>query len=238
MDPSAISANTFHKLAELYRDKFMGLTLYHDSYQAFCEWLRPGRARVLDAACGPGNVSRYLLARRSDLDVLGIDLAPRMVELARAAVPAARFAVHDCRRIADLQLRFDGVICAFGLPYLSDEEASGFIQAADQALEPEGVIYLSAMLGRSEDSGFERCSTGDRVYIYYHSEEQILGALELCGFTILQRTRLPSPSTAPKPSTDLIVIARKRLGSTMTRAFSPASMSRVRVDAERRSPSR
>jgi hypothetical protein len=46
-----------------------------------------------------------------------------MVELAREAVPSAQFAVHDCRNLAELQRRFDGIICAFGLPYLSPEEA-------------------------------------------------------------------------------------------------------------------
>jgi SAM-dependent methyltransferase len=209
MDQSATSASVFHKLADRYRDKYMGLTLYDDSYREFCERLRQGRARVLDSACGPGNVSRYLMAQRPDLDLLGIDLAPRMVELAREAVPSAHFVVHDCRYLADLQLRFDGIICAFGLPYLSGKEVIAFIRAAGQALEPGGVLYLSTMLGKSEDSGFERCSTGDQVYINYHSEDQVLDWLQGCGFTVLKQSRLPSPSAAPKATTDLIVIAKK-----------------------------
>src|SRR5260370_5031110 len=130
MDHCAISASAFHKHADRYRDKFMDLTLYDDSYRAFCELLPQGRARVLDAACGPGNVSRYLMAQRPDLDLLGIDLAPRMVELAREAVPSAHFAVQDCRHLADLQLRFGGVIFAFCLPYLLGEEATAFGSAA------------------------------------------------------------------------------------------------------------
>lgn len=187
----------------------MDLTIYNDSYREFCDLLQPGRASVLDAACGPGNVARYLMALRPDLDLLGIDLAPRMVELAREAVPCARFAVHDCRNLADLKLRFDGIICAFGLPYLSGQEAAAFITAAGKALEPEGVLYLSTMLGRSEDSGFERCSDGEQVYVNYLSEDQVIGSLQGCGFTIVKRKRMPSPSAATKATTDLIVIARK-----------------------------
>jgi len=209
MDHCDISAGVFHKHADLYREKFMDLTLYHDSYREFCELLKPGRARVLDAACGPGNVSRYLMAQRPDLDLVGIDLAPRMVELARVAVPSAHFAVHDCRHLAELQKRFDGIICAFGLPYLSGDEAKGFIRAAGQALEPGGVLYLSTMLGRSEDSGFQRCSTGDEVYINYHGEEEVTCSLKECGFMLLQQSQLPSPSAASKRTTDLIVIAKK-----------------------------
>jgi cyclopropane fatty-acyl-phospholipid synthase-like methyltransferase len=171
--------------------------------------LKPGRARVLDAACGPGNVSRHLIEQRPDLDLLGVDLAPRMVELAREAVPSAQFAVHDCRHLADLRPRFDGIICAFGLPYLSSEEASAFIRAAAQALDPGGVLYLSTMLGRSEDSGFELCSTRDRVYINYHGEDQVVCSLKQCGFTLVNRFQIPSPSAAVKATMDLIVIAQK-----------------------------
>src|SRR5215813_13450908 len=112
MDHSEISASAFHRQADRYRDKFMDLTLFDDSYREFCDLLPPGPTRVLDAACGPGNVSRFLMKQRPELDLLGIDLAPRMVEFAREAVPAARFVVHDCRRLADLQKRFDGIICA------------------------------------------------------------------------------------------------------------------------------
>jgi predicted TPR repeat methyltransferase len=209
MDHCVITTSTFHKLAELYRDKYMGLAIYDDSYREFCERLKPGRARVLDAACGPGNVSRYLMAQRADLDLLGIDLAPRMVELAHEAVPLAHFAVHDCRRMLELQLRFDGIICAFGLPYLSRAEAVAFISAASKALVSGGVFYLSTMLGKNEDSGFERCSTGDQVYINYHSEDEVVCSLKNCGFKLLKQIRLPSPSAAVKRTTDLIVIAEK-----------------------------
>jgi cyclopropane fatty-acyl-phospholipid synthase-like methyltransferase len=148
------------------------------------------------------------MAQRSDLDLLGIDLAPRMVELAREAVPSAHFAVHDCRHLADLQLRFDGIICAFGLPYLSEEETTAFIRAAGKALEPGGVFYLSTMLGKREDSGFQVSSTGDRVYINYHSEDEVVCSLQKCGFTLLKQSHLPSPNAASKKTTDLIIIAK------------------------------
>ncbi len=209
MERSANSAGLFHKFADRYREKYMDLTMYDDFYRAFCELLPPGRASVLDAACGPGNASHYLMARRPDVDLLGIDLAPRMVELAREAVPSARFAVHDCRRLGDLNRLFNGIICAFGLPYLSPAEAVGFLRAAHEALELAGALYLSTMLGRSEDSGFERCSSGDEVYINYYREDQLIGWLKECGFTIVQQGRIPSPSAAPKATTDLMVISKK-----------------------------
>jgi cyclopropane fatty-acyl-phospholipid synthase-like methyltransferase len=206
MDRCAISAVAFHKLADRYREKYMDLTMYDESYSHFSALLK-GRACVLDAACGPGNVSRYLMTQRPDLDLLGIDLAPRMVELAREAVPSARFAVHDCRHLVSLKRRFDGIICAFGLPYLSLEEVTAFIGSASEVLNPAGVLYLSTMLGNAENSGFKCCSTGDQVYINYHSEDHITRSLEKHGFTLVERTLIPSPSAASERTTDLMVIS-------------------------------
>jgi len=187
----------------------MGLTLYDDSYKEFCELLPQGRVRLLDAACGPGNVSRYLMAERPDVDLLGIDLAPRMVELAREAVPAAQFTVHDCRHLAELRRHFDGIICAFGLPYLSPKEATVFIGAAAEVLLPDGVLYLSTMLGNSEDSGFHACGPGDQVHISYHDEDHITQALRARGFLILKQSHMASPTVASISTTDLIIIAKR-----------------------------
>src|SRR5688572_15627842 len=120
MDKCARTVQTFDTLAQRYEEQFAQLTLYDATYAAFCELLpaREDGARVLDAACGPGHVARYLLSRRPHLCVHGIDLAPNMVELARRAAPHATFAVHDCRELSALQQSFDGIIAAFLFPYL------------------------------------------------------------------------------------------------------------------------
>src|SRR5437879_13656141 len=62
MDHCAISASVFHKLAGRYRDTYMGLTMYDDSYRSFCALIQAGCGRVLDAAWGPGTFSRSHLA--------------------------------------------------------------------------------------------------------------------------------------------------------------------------------
>jgi predicted TPR repeat methyltransferase len=132
-----------------------------------------------------------------------------MVELARQEVPAAQFAIYDCRHLLALHRRFEGITCAFGLPYLSPEEVASFIGAADEILDRGGVLYLSTMLGDSEDSCFRPCSTGDQVYIYYHNEDRLRQSLNERGFSLLNLSRMPSPDAASKAIADLIVLARK-----------------------------
>jgi hypothetical protein len=94
------------------------------------------------------------------------------------------------------------------LPYLSTNEATAFIRAAGQALVTGGVLYLSTMLGTPEESGVQRSSTGEQVYVYFHSEEQIIGSLHARRFVILNQAKIPSPAAASKKTTDLLVIAK------------------------------
>src|ERR1700736_5883273 len=61
---------------------------------------KPGM-EVLDLACGPGTLSRRLAPRVApDGQVVGIDLAPGMIEIARsAAIPSTRFEVMDMEEL-------------------------------------------------------------------------------------------------------------------------------------------
>lgn len=209
MDHCEISAATFDKLAQRYRDKYMDLTLYDSSYEEFLNLLVAGPARVLDVACGPGNVARYLLSKRPELQLLGVDLAPAMVEFARAAVPSGRFEIHDCRRLAELNQRFDGVLCAFGMPYLSGEEVNRFLADVFEILGPGGVLYLSIMEGETGNSGCQTSRSGDRVFIHYHDGTWLGGMLDSLGFKIRKTIRLSSPANATQATNDLILIAMK-----------------------------
>ena len=97
--------------------------------------LRPGM-RVLDLACGPGNISRRLTALVApDGEVVGVDLAPGMVELARsAAIPGARFEVMDIEELAFADATFDAAVCGHGIQFVPDLDRA--LREARRVLKP------------------------------------------------------------------------------------------------------
>ncbi len=208
MDKCLISVGAFDRAAELYEEKYMDLALYNDTYDQLCSYIDVQGASILDVGCGPGNITRYLLSRRPDFRVLGIDLAPNMVSRARANNPKAEFLVADCRNILSLGRKFDAVTCGFCLPYLSKPEVEKLLKDVSSLLYPGGLLYLTAMEGEHERSGVQVSSRGDEVYVYFYTVEFISKLLQENGFDVLDIIRKDSPENAPTKTSDVCLLAR------------------------------
>src|SRR5690606_4638216 len=171
----------WNNIAALYNEKFMDLPLYNDSYDFICEALFQPKAKILDVGCGPGNITKYLLTKRPDYDIYGIDIAENMIELARVNNPGARFAVMDSRLMHKLDSKYDGIVVGFCLPYLSPEETGELITNAYELLNDQGLIYLSFVAGDPAQSDF-KVGSGGRVYFYYHLLEYVLATVKQQNF--------------------------------------------------------
>lgn len=203
---------TYNVSAKAYQDKFMDMDLYNDTYDTFCHLITKSNAKIFEIATGPGNVIKYILCKRPDFKVFGIDLSSNMIELAKLNNPEAEFTVMDCRDIHVIDTKFDGILCAFCLPYLSKEESLKLITDASLLLEPDGVLYISTMEGDYNKSGYETTSfSGDnRVYVYYHQANFMTACLSELGFEILDFQRKQYPEPDGSFLTDMIFIARKK----------------------------
>ncbi len=172
MDRYKETFNTWNNVASIYQDKFMDMDLYNDTYDYICNAVAKQNAKLLEIGCGPGNITKYLLSRRPDFDIFGIDIAPNMIELARKNNPAARFAVMDSRQIGSLDNKYDGIIAGFILPYLSPDETNELISNAYDLLNENGLIYLSFVEGDPDQSGF-KAGSGGRVYFQFHNLDDL-----------------------------------------------------------------
>jgi 2-polyprenyl-3-methyl-5-hydroxy-6-metoxy-1,4-benzoquinol methylase len=202
-------AEAFDKSAKIYQDKFMDVSVYAETFNFFCDNITSDNASILDIACGPGNIIKYLLNRKPKYEILGIDLSPRMLDLACANNPPAKFKLMDCREIDTIEQQFDGITCGFCLPYLTPEEAIELIANVSNLLNPGGMFYLSTM---EEDdlnkSRYQTSSTGDQVWVNYHREVDLSKALAENHFEVTSLQRFSSPDKDGVMITDLVLIGR------------------------------
>ena len=164
---------TWNKVALLYQEKFMDLDLYNETYDFICSSLNKPNSKILEIGCGPGNITKYILSKRPDLDIFGIDIAPNMIDLAKINNPNANFAIMDSREISKIETKYDGIICGFCLPYLSQTDAENLIFDAKNLLVNNGLIYISFVEGDPNKSDFQIGSSGDRSYFYYHTLDKL-----------------------------------------------------------------
>lgn len=185
------------------------MTLYADTLDFFCNRIPRQHAAILELACGPGNITWYLLDKRPDFKILGTDLSPNMLELAKRNNPSAQFRLMDCRDTGLPDNHYEGIMCGFCLPYLSREETTILICNASRILKPGGLLYLSTMEDDYEKSGFRKGSTGDEIYMHYYRKTDLIPLLKEHQFKLLMVTRKQYPAPDGSTTTDLIMIAEK-----------------------------
>jgi SAM-dependent methyltransferase len=104
--------------------------------------LAPGNI-VLDVCCGSG--ASAIPAARAIAPagrVIGVDLAPGLLELARAkAVPNAEFRHADFEQVYFRPASFDAVVCVFGIFFFEDMTAA--LQKMWRFVRPGGVLAIT-----------------------------------------------------------------------------------------------
>jgi ubiquinone/menaquinone biosynthesis C-methylase UbiE len=110
---------------------------------------QPGE-HVLDVACGTGIVTRNVAPRvGSQGMVIGIDLNPNMLSMARVAAEREGLTIEwrlsPAEKLPFPDGNFDLILCQFGLMFFSDRHAS--LTEMHRVLRPGGHVVLSVWQG-------------------------------------------------------------------------------------------
>jgi ubiquinone/menaquinone biosynthesis C-methylase UbiE len=150
-----------------------------------------GCKRILDAGCGNGRYSRYIL-RRADPDALiaGFDLSQSMLKRARRRLhsPRVHHVAADLTRLPYPDGYFDAAVCGWVLEHLPDP-APGLRELA-RVLRCGGKMLLMTTedtLTGSMCSGMWHCRTYNRAELARVSESCGLAWLRPLYFTNLHR---------------------------------------------------
>ena len=150
---------------------------------AFAEVVTSGDgARVLDAGCGAGRMSRYL-AERGCL-VEGADLSPGMVTMARRCHPDLAFTVGSLTDLPYRDDRFAGVMLWYSIIHAPPSGLARIFAEASRVLRPGGHVLVGFQAGegtRDLSAAYRRFGHEIQLERHLHMTDQVTAQLETAG---------------------------------------------------------
>ena len=134
-DIISLNRRAWNKVADTYNGR--SYTIVGDLFTEFLNSVIPA-GRVLDVGSGTGEPYARMLVD-AGFDVLGIDVAPRMVEIARERVSEAEFIELSMTDMEFLE-EFDGVIAVFTLLLLDPPRFPDVAGRVKNSLKRDGMF--------------------------------------------------------------------------------------------------
>jgi predicted TPR repeat methyltransferase len=150
-----------------------------------------------------------MLTKWPELKIHGVDLAPKMIELAKENNPAASFDILDIRQINTLKTSYDGIICGFCLPYLSQNDGVILIADCSRLMNNNGLLYLSFVEGDPAKSKYQLGGSGHRMYFNFYELNDLIHQLINNQFVLLKTFKIDYQKSENEIEVHTVLIAKK-----------------------------
>lgn len=176
----------YEESAEWYAemmDKEIDLPVYADILGRLSKRLHGIEGAVFDTSCGPGHMlSKYGEECDPDRRLVGTDLSPKMIAIARARLPStASVAVADMRNLEEIESEsMAAVLSFFALHHIDHTSVEPTLREWLRVLRPGGQLVVATWEGAGRvDYGAE----SDIVAMRY-TELEMRNWMTAAGFTL------------------------------------------------------
>lgn len=153
---------------------------------AFAEQVRLLQpASVLDAGCGTGRMVGFL--RGLGLDVIGVDLSPGMVGIARTVHPDVGFQVADLRHLPFADDTFAGVLAWYSLIYCAPDDLAAALRELTRVLAPGGYLLAGFQAGTGTRSLNDPDADVHMPELFLRTVDEMSAAFGQAGLTVAAR---------------------------------------------------
>ncbi|ACY17354.1 class I SAM-dependent methyltransferase [Haliangium ochraceum] len=178
--------------------------------EAALAWLRdrlPEGASVLDLGAGTGAPTAAMLSAAGHR-VVGIDISPEMVRIAREQVPAATFHVMSMSELQLGEARFDAVTAFFSLLMLRRADIERVLSEMAERVRPGGYALVSMVEG--DFDYLEVPFLDQSLHVSAYPREAFRELLGANGFEILEHQAVVfQASEATPPETQLFYTCQR-----------------------------
>ncbi len=135
---------------------------------------------VLDIGCGPGHTTAHLTSL--GLSAIGVDLSPKMIDIASQTFPRVRFEVGDFCSLRHESSSIAGVLAFYCIVHLKPDQLIPAFTELYRVLSDDGVLLLSFHVGTEVIHAENFLDTDAVLDFTFFEQEQIEAALQAVGF--------------------------------------------------------
>jgi ubiquinone/menaquinone biosynthesis C-methylase UbiE len=187
MQPQQNIIDCYNKTAVNYADKF-GDELSHkhlDSIllEAFARE-NAGAGKLIDLGCGPGQTTKYLFGCGAK-DVVGTDISPQMILVAKDRYPSLNFETADMLSLPYTAESFGAAVAFYSIVHFSYEEIATAFSEVKRILKRGGQFLFSFHIGDHIIHLDNFLDHPVNIDFYFFEVEKILSILYETGFEIM-----------------------------------------------------
>lgn len=131
---------TYNRIAEDWHRDHLADDWWREGTDDFIKKLPTG-AQVLDVGCGSGVKSKYLAAH--GLNVVGIDISDKLLEIARREMPNGDYRELSMADLDDMKETFDGVFAQASLLHIPKKDAGDVVKKMARRLVLDGLLCIN-----------------------------------------------------------------------------------------------
>lgn len=173
-----------------------------------------GSGVLADVGCGPGHVTRFLAERHPH--VIGVDLSPEMIAVARDRAPSLDFRVASMLELPATDGEWSGIVALYSIIHLSASDRATACREFARVLAPGGWLLVAFHVDTPEyAAGDARHITdwfGQRVDLqtYFLDPDDVVADIETSGLAIVSTViRQAWPDAEEYPSRRCYLMARR-----------------------------
>lgn len=189
--------------AEFVRGSLDGLPVLRSVLVMFAELAR-GSGPVLDLGCGPGQITSVL--QELGLDMGGLDLSPKVIEIARRDYPGPRYEVGSMTDLPYSKESAAGALLFWSLIHVPNESVGVVLAEVFRVLRPTGLVAVGFHVGdrvNRKTEGYGGLPM--QLNVHLRPVATVADALRDAGFAIEVISTLDPDSRTPGG----VVIARR-----------------------------
>ncbi|MFF0309015.1 class I SAM-dependent DNA methyltransferase [Streptosporangium sp. NPDC004379] len=212
IEPSFLSATRtaydaiVDRYAEFAGAKFAEMPLVRAMLTPFAELVGASGGRVADLGCGPGHVTAHLSTL--GLDVLGVDLSPEMVALARRTYPGLRFEEGSMFALDLPDGALGGVLSNYSIIHTPPERIPEVFAEFSRVLAPGGHLLIGFQ-AHEDPSASPEAFDHVVALAYRWPPDRIAGLLREAGIAEVARMVIAPEEDEKRGFPHAFVLARK-----------------------------